>query len=144
MVAAVARERRVVERRELLAAVEHRAAGGHVEPAQNVEQRALAAARRAQQHDELARVQIQVDAAQGVHVDLAHVIDLGDLPRGEDRSRWRARRRAAAGITQVSEAAQAASNVSRATNLPRASTLGYKRMKDARSSEPTMREQINP
>ena len=85
VVAAIARQRRVVEFGELLAAVEHRAAGGHVEPAQNIEQRALAAAGGAQQHDELAGVQVEVDAPQRVHVDLAHVVDLGDLPCGENR-----------------------------------------------------------
>src|SRR5262249_48612761 len=33
----------------------------------------------------LAGEQVQVHAAQGAHVDLAHVIDLGDLSRGKDR-----------------------------------------------------------
>ena len=67
-----------------LAAVENGAAGRHVEPAQDIEQRALAAARRAEQHDELAGVQIQVDAPQGVHVDLAHVVDLRQVAGGKN------------------------------------------------------------
>ena len=84
VLAAVAGERGVVEFGELLPAVEHRAAGGHVEPAQDIEQRALAAAGRAQQHDELAGVQIEVDAAERVHVDFAHVIDLRQSAGGEN------------------------------------------------------------
>ena len=99
MLAAIAGQRRVVELGELLAAIEHRAAGGHVEPAQNIEQRALAAARRAQQHDELAGVQLQVDAAQRVHVDFAHVIDLGEAAGGKHRLRIAVgRRRERSGI----------------------------------------------
>ena len=37
----------------------------------------FAAARRAEQDDELALEQVEVHAAQGVHLDLAHVVDLG-------------------------------------------------------------------
>ena len=48
-------------------------------------QRALAAARGSQEHDELAAEEIEIDAPQGVHVDLAHVVSLGDPPGGEDR-----------------------------------------------------------
>ena len=79
VLAPVARQGRVVEFGELLAAIEDRAARGHIQTAQNIEQRALAAAGRTEQHDELARVQLQVDAPQRVHVDLAHVVDLGQV-----------------------------------------------------------------
>ena len=37
-----------------------------------------------EQDDELALEQIEIDAAQGVHVDLAHVVDLGDPAGDED------------------------------------------------------------
>ena len=60
-------------------------AGGRVEAAQDVEQRGLAAARRAQDHDELAPAEIQVHGAQRVHFDLAHAIDLGEAPGPEHR-----------------------------------------------------------
>ena len=59
-------------------------AGRHVEPAEDVEQRRLAAARRPEQHDELAAVEIQVDRAQRVHLDLAHAVDLLDPTGLED------------------------------------------------------------
>ena len=62
----------------------HVAAGRHVEPAENVEQRRFAAARGPEQHDEFARVKVQIDAAQRVHLDLAHAIDLGEPARFED------------------------------------------------------------
>lgn len=51
----------------------------------------LTAPGRPQQDGELRLVELQVDAAQGVHVDLSHVVHFGDPPCPEDRltlSRW--------------------------------------------------------
>ena len=59
--------------------------GGGVEAAQDVEQRRLAAARRAQQHDELAGRQREVDTAQGVHRLCANRVDLRQAPGDEHR-----------------------------------------------------------
>ena len=51
----------------------------HVEPADDVEQRRLAGARRPEQDDELPLVQRQAHLSQRVHLDLAHAIDLGEV-----------------------------------------------------------------
>jgi phosphoglycerate dehydrogenase-like enzyme len=51
---------------------------GDVEPAEDVEQRRLAAARWAEEHDELARADLEVHAAQRVHLGFAHAVDLGE------------------------------------------------------------------
>ena len=59
---------------------------GRVEPAENVEQRRLAGARRPEQHDEFALIDVEVDVAQRMHRDLAHGIDLAQPARDEDRA----------------------------------------------------------
>src|SRR5262249_35806845 len=70
------RQGRVVERRQLAVAVTDHPGRRHVQPAEDVQQRGLAAARRPQQDDELLLVEVQVDPAQGVHFNLAHAVDL--------------------------------------------------------------------
>ncbi len=85
VLAPVARERGLVGEREIVIAVVHVAAGRHVEPAEDVEQRRFAAARRAEQHDELALVEVEVDPAERDDVDLAHPVDLRQASRAEDR-----------------------------------------------------------
>jgi len=60
------------------------AVGGRVQPAQDVQQRRLAAARWAEHHHELAAAQLQVDAAQRLHLDIAHGVDLGQPLGAED------------------------------------------------------------
>ena len=40
-----------------------------------------------EQHDELAREQVEVHAAQRVHLDLAHPVDLGEVMRGKHLDR---------------------------------------------------------
>jgi hypothetical protein len=52
--------------------------GWHIESAENVEQRRFAAPRRAEQDHELARVKVQLDAAQSLHVDFADAVRVGN------------------------------------------------------------------
>ena len=84
VLAAVARQGGVVGGGQVVVAVADGAAGGHVQAAEDVEQRRFAAAGRPEQDDELALVQVEVDAAQGVDLDLAHAVDLGDPAGLED------------------------------------------------------------
>lgn len=64
--------------------------GGCVERTDDVEQGRLAAARRAQHHDELALVDLEVDVAKGVHLALTHLVTprhaLGLHHRGHART----------------------------------------------------------
>ena len=69
--------------RQIMAVVPDLALRGHIQPAQDVQQRGLATARRAQDHHELAWIQYKVDAAQRVHLHLAHPVDLGQ-PAGAE------------------------------------------------------------
>ena len=66
-----------IELIEAQVAVGHRTAGGHVQPAEYVEQRRFAATRCAQQNQQLADANVQINLAQRVHADLSHVIGLG-------------------------------------------------------------------
>src|SRR5262249_31402329 len=50
-----------------------------VEAADHVHQRRLAGAGRPHDRDELAGLDVEVDAAQGVHLVRAHAVDLGEL-----------------------------------------------------------------
>ena len=84
MLPPVHRQRPLVGGGQVLAAVGDRAGGRHVEAAEDVQQRRLAAAGRPEQDEELRFEQLEADAAQRVHVDLTHVVDLGDVARGED------------------------------------------------------------
>ena len=70
-----------------VALADHLAGAGRIEAAEDVEQGGLAAARGAQQHHEFTGPQVQVDAAQRRHFDLAHAVGLGQPPGAEDRDR---------------------------------------------------------
>jgi hypothetical protein len=77
-------ELRIIGAGQVFAVVPDVTGRRHVQPAQDVQQRGLAAARRPQQHDELARIQHQIHAAQRVHLHLAHAVDLGQALGPED------------------------------------------------------------
>ena len=66
------------------AVIDHRSFSRRVQPAQNVEQGRFTTARCAEQHHELASVQLQVHAPQGMHLDLTHAVHLGDAVYRED------------------------------------------------------------
>src|SRR5690606_13691159 len=91
VLAAILRQPRIVERRDVAAEELDLAARRRVEPAEDVEERRLAATRCAEQHDELARIQGEIDAAQRMHFDLAGPIDFADgvrtqrIASGQDR-----------------------------------------------------------
>jgi hypothetical protein len=51
-----------------------------IQPAQDVEQRRLAAAGRAEQDDQLAAMELEVHAAKRAHQDVAHAIRLDEPP----------------------------------------------------------------
>jgi hypothetical protein len=80
-----AREVRVRRAGEQVVEVADLAAGGRIEAAQDVEQRRFAAAGRSEQHDQLAAVELEVDAAQRLDFHLAHPIGLGETPGSENR-----------------------------------------------------------
>ena len=84
VMAPVFRERRLVGGRQIAIAIGHRAARRHIEAADDVEERRFAAAGRPEHDDELAGSDRQRHAAQRMHVDLAHPVDLGDIPQGKD------------------------------------------------------------
>ena len=68
-------------------AVEHDlAAGGPVEPAEQLEQRALAGAGRAHQGHELAAADLERDASQGLDLAVAEPVALGQVAGFEDRA----------------------------------------------------------
>ncbi len=81
----IARQGPIVELGKLLAFVKHRASARHIEPAQNIEKRTLAAAGGPEQNHELTRVELQVHAPQSVHLDLAHMVDLREAASLEHR-----------------------------------------------------------
>ena len=83
MLAPVARQFRVVGVDEIVVAPHRLAGRGRIEPAENIEQRRFAGARRPQQHDEFALVDVEVDVAKRMHRDLAHDIDLRQPARAE-------------------------------------------------------------
>ena len=76
MFAPVPGERALVGGGEIVVAVADGARCGDVEPAEDVQQRRLSAAGRTENDDELGLVQVEIDAAQRVNVDVAHVVDL--------------------------------------------------------------------
>ena len=90
-VAAEARELGLVRAGEIAPAIRERAIGGHVEAAEIVEQRGLAASRCAEEDDEFAGVKIEVDAIERAHFHLAAGVDLCDAARGEERLAGRLR-----------------------------------------------------
>jgi hypothetical protein len=64
--------------------VDHLAARRHVETADDVEERGLARARGSEHDDEAATFERQVHLTKRVHFDLAHPIDLGEVPDREE------------------------------------------------------------
>jgi hypothetical protein len=76
-----------VEPRDVAPTQEKPASRRAVEAAEDVHQRALAGARRAHDRHELALVDLQVDAAQGLHLDVAHRVDLADALEPHERGR---------------------------------------------------------
>jgi hypothetical protein len=76
----------VVGQREVLAGILDVARRRHVETSEDIEKRRLSAARSAEQRDELAVPELEVDAAQRDDVDLAHAVDLPKVVRGQERS----------------------------------------------------------
>ena len=81
---AILGELRVVRRRQIVILVDDLARGRHVESAEDVEQGGLARSGRTEQDHELARKQVEIDAAERLHGDLAHLIDLRQRARRED------------------------------------------------------------
>ena len=75
MLAPIARQFRIVGTDEVMLAPPRLTGGGRVEPAEDIEQRRLAGARRSEQHDEFALIDVEVDVAQCMHLDFAHHID---------------------------------------------------------------------
>ena len=71
-------EHRLPEGTEIVVFIVHRAAGGHIQATEDIQQRGFTAARCSQQNDELTPIQFQVDAAQGVNLHFTHLVDLGD------------------------------------------------------------------
>src|ERR1700677_2537415 len=69
---------------------------GYVQAAEDVHQRALAAARAAHDRHQITGVDAQRDAAQGPHADLSQLVGLGDVVHAYDGV-TRARRAAAVG-----------------------------------------------
>ena len=67
--------------------IDDRARLGHVEASKDVQERGLAAARWTENDDELRFEEVEVGAAQRVHVHLAHVIDLRELTCTKDGGR---------------------------------------------------------
>ena len=85
MFAAEARELAVVGGGQIVIEEVDRAAGRHVEAAEDVQQSRLSAARRTQDDDELAPVEIEVDRPEGENVDFAHSVGLRQAARAKDR-----------------------------------------------------------
>ncbi len=79
------RERALVGRGEIVIAIADGSRRGHIEAAENVQQRRFSAAGRPEDDDELRLKQVEVDAAQSVHLDFAHVVDLRQAACFEDR-----------------------------------------------------------
>src|SRR5690606_21879233 len=81
---AVLRQFLLAGRRQVAVAEAHGPARGDVEATDDVEQRRLAAARRAEQHEQLAFVDVEVGAAQRLDDDVADDVALRDAARRED------------------------------------------------------------
>jgi len=85
VVAAVHRQLVGIGVGQILAAIGDLARGADVEAAEDVEQRRLAAAGRAEQHDELTLGQRDIDAAERRDLDFAHLVALGQCMALDDR-----------------------------------------------------------
>ena len=84
MLAPEARQPGIASIGQVFAVVPDMAAAGHVQPAQNIEQGRFPTARRPKQNNEFPCAQFQVDASQGMHLDIAHAVDLRQTLRPED------------------------------------------------------------
>ena len=83
-IAAVEGEFVFVSAREVGAAVTQLARSRHIEAAELVEQGGLAAAGGAEEHDELARAEVEVDAGERAHLGGAGAVGLGEPAHVED------------------------------------------------------------
>ena len=115
-----------------MVAIDHRALGGHVEAAQDVEQRRFPRAGRPQQHDEFTGKELEIHAAQGVDRHLAHLVPLGQPARDEYGGgggvHWPIMCRAASGVTRPLSAAGLAAPVTPAVPfVPRRSAARARR-----------------
>lgn len=70
---------------EVVVAPERLARRWRVEPAEDVEQRRLAAARWPEQHYEFALADFELEIGERTHLDLSHPVDLGEVPCDEYR-----------------------------------------------------------
>ena len=73
---------------EILPGHAHLAGGRRRESADDVEQRGFARAGRPHDGQELAALDVQIDAAQRRHVDFAHAVDLAQIARLDDGGRY--------------------------------------------------------
>jgi hypothetical protein len=73
--------------REVLALDEQRAGGRRGQAAEDIEERGLARARRANDGDELARLDVEGDVAQGFDLELAGAIGLAEVLGRDDGRR---------------------------------------------------------
>jgi hypothetical protein len=80
---AIGRERAVIEPGQFYVLEEEGAAGRLVEAAHDVEERGLSAARGAEQDNDLAGPDVDVDAAQRADPDFARDVGLGECSRCE-------------------------------------------------------------
>ena len=80
-------QRRFASRAQVLLAEHDLTGAGGIEPAQDVEQGRLAAAGGAQQHDEFAAGNVQVDFVQGAHGNVAAAVGLAQAPDAKHRLR---------------------------------------------------------
>ncbi len=60
------------------------AAGGRIQTPEDIEQSRLAATGGAEQHHQLARIQIEIHLTQGMHFHLTHAVDLRNAVEAED------------------------------------------------------------
>src|SRR6185437_9343856 len=73
----------VGRRRQIVITEPHRATGGHIESAEDVEQRRLAAAGWPEEHEELAGEEVDRHVIERAHVYVAHVVRLAKIARLE-------------------------------------------------------------
>ena len=86
VLAAKQREFSAVEVRDVVLAEGDRAARGRVDSAEQVEQRGLAGARRAQDRHELAAVDGELVDVQRLDLDLAHLVDAANVAHDDEGS----------------------------------------------------------
>ena len=81
---AIGRETAVIEPGQLQISEEQVPAGGVIEPSHDVQQRRLAAAGRAEQDHHFSSPNLEIEALQREHLNLARRVGLGQVFRGED------------------------------------------------------------